>query len=1024
MKSLTFWIFALSGVALGQGTPVLSWKNSETLEGKLVGADETSITWKSVHFAEPIRIAIDHLNALRVPSSSSAPKEEFAVDLVDGGRFFGDLAGLDADSVTLATENSGNVRIRRDAIQEVRRLSGGGLVWSGPYGTAGWKFEKVVPDPVPASRWIEAESGVLRNIVWGDPARLLMDFPEQFELEFRLETLRRPEFSIQLGAEGRLLLLETWDEILVVRRGSQFRRVLDFNEEDRFAQLRLFWDAKNDLGMICSATGEKLAEFSDLGNEKLSPESVTITNKGAGLDLTRLRVREWDGSEPAIRELAAAGKIGVERIDGSWVGEAPDSLDNRKIQAGGEEIALDELQAIRFASPEVAPEADNSEVRLADTTRFYGKISGGDDSRLRFETAFSVEPLEIEFDEIAELKFHGADAAAPEGMKNLDSLVFGGQTIRGRWEPGPGKTIRWQLPGAFEAVPVADTLQKKASVNRAAPNGRWPEAASLFHLTSQEIAEGELVSISEDGDNIEVRSDHFELKKLEPETLSAAVLRPLQIRTRGFSDPGWRVLTENEDLVEIQKTAVGKITIQPGGAIGHPAFLQGNQIEFRLHGVERYSTLKLRLFCGDLEDQGGSTDLVFFYYNDRIYLAQTAQGLRGVINQQQVNITPGSNVPVLIRWDEKMTRATVNGVTLEIPMNERAPRSGRGIIFEPGDMWNNGLRTVALSHLRLKREPGFTWSPPVSAEVKEKVLFVPRFRAERPHRHALFATNGDVLRGTIETATSAQIAFRSGLDTITFDRDRAAAAVWLKPALEDGDGETKPENSNPSSHWIILGSGARYHLEIEDFGPEFLSGKSSVLGACRIPIENVFAVSPVAPDPDPATLAFAGWRLKKAPFPNIPGESEGAPGSMENQDAPEFSLKNLDGEAIELDGGRRKIVVLDFWATWCAPCHRSMPELREAVAEFPKEDVRLIAVNQGEAAPRVKDFLETREWDDLEVALDPNQTVGNQFEVEGLPHVVVIGPDGKIAFVETGYRPGGAEAVGNVIRQLLGEDSQ
>ncbi|MFT5471451.1 MAG: thiol-disulfide isomerase/thioredoxin, partial [Verrucomicrobiales bacterium] len=611
------------------------------------------------------------------------------------------------------------------------------------------------------------------------------------------------------------------------------------------------------------------------------------------------------------------------------------------------------------------------------------------------------------------------------------------------WVPAAGGTIRWQVPGSTDAVEIAADFREEASVERSNSAGKWPTAEALFHLASREIGAGELVSITEDGEVVQVRSEYFELAKLDQESLSAVVFKPVQIKPRGFSDPGWRVLSEDPKLVTIQKTAAGKVTIKPGGSIGHAAFLQGNRIEFKLHDVERYSTLKVRLFCADPEDVGGSTDLVFFYYNDRIYIAQQIRGQRGVRNQQQVNISPGSAVPVSIEWDDKMTKATINGVVLEIPKNDEAPRGGRGVVFEPGDMWNNGLRAVAFSHLKLEREPGFTWSPPVSAEVKEKALFIPRFRAERPQRHALFAANGDVLRGTIETATASQIAFRSGLETMTIGRDRVAAAIWLKPAEEEADADdepaaepvegeadaddepaAEPETSDETGHWIILGNGARFHLTVDDFGPEFLAGRSDLLGKCQLPVDQIYAISPTTPNVDPASLAFADWRLKKAPFPRIPGNEGDSEGSMEGQDAPEFSLKNLDGNAIEFDEDAPKIVVLDFWATWCGPCHRSMPELIEAVAEFPKKDVRLIAVNQGEAAARIQEFLEAREWGDLEVALDQNQSVGTQFQVEGIPHVVVIGTDGKIALVETGYRPGGSEAVGNVIRQLLEVESQ
>jgi thiol-disulfide isomerase/thioredoxin len=126
---------------------------------------------------------------------------------------------------------------------------------------------------------------------------------------------------------------------------------------------------------------------------------------------------------------------------------------------------------------------------------------------------------------------------------------------------------------------------------------------------------------------------------------------------------------------------------------------------------------------------------------------------------------------------------------------------------------------------------------------------------------------------------------------------------------------------------------------------------------------------------------------------------------MVGKEAPPFELTLLDDSTFRLADHRGKVVVLDFWATWCGPCIKAMPEVKDAVAAFPPGVVTLMTVNQGETPPLITPFLEAREWADTPVALDFNMKVGNSYGVEGIPHTVVIDAEGKIAWVHSGFSP-------------------
>jgi peroxiredoxin len=191
------------------------------------------------------------------------------------------------------------------------------------------------------------------------------------------------------------------------------------------------------------------------------------------------------------------------------------------------------------------------------------------------------------------------------------------------------------------------------------------------------------------------------------------------------------------------------------------------------------------------------------------------------------------------------------------------------------------------------------------------------------------------------------------------------------------------------------------------------------LGACCVPLNEIHVVRSASPPDNAAMLALRDWKLKSAPEPVLP-ETGGESSPLLNQPAKTFKLPLLAGGDFNLAQEQGKVIVLDFWATWCGPCIKSLPDMIDQMSAFDPKKVRFIGVNQAEPKEQVKTFLENRGWK-FEVAFDANQRVGQSFGVEGIPHTVIIGPDGKVAFVKTGYEPDGARKIAEQVRKLLGE---
>jgi thiol-disulfide isomerase/thioredoxin len=96
--------------------------------------------------------------------------------------------------------------------------------------------------------------------------------------------------------------------------------------------------------------------------------------------------------------------------------------------------------------------------------------------------------------------------------------------------------------------------------------------------------------------------------------------------------------------------------------------------------------------------------------------------------------------------------------------------------------------------------------------------------------------------------------------------------------------------------------------------------------------------------------------------------------SVKAEPAPAFKLQTLDGKSVELSDFKGKVVILDFWATWCGPCVASLPHLNDLYKELSGQGLKVIAMNLQQDADTVKAFVEKKKWT-LPVALDTDGAV-------------------------------------------------
>jgi thiol-disulfide isomerase/thioredoxin len=133
---------------------------------------------------------------------------------------------------------------------------------------------------------------------------------------------------------------------------------------------------------------------------------------------------------------------------------------------------------------------------------------------------------------------------------------------------------------------------------------------------------------------------------------------------------------------------------------------------------------------------------------------------------------------------------------------------------------------------------------------------------------------------------------------------------------------------------------------------------------------------------------------------------------------PALELKDLEGQGHRLGDYRGRVVLLNFWATWCTPCRDEMPSIGELKRKLAGRPFSVLAVNVDEPDSRVRKFL-TEVPLDFPVVLDPGGRTSKAWSVRILPASYVVAPDGRIYYVVIGELDWGSERAVRMITELL-----
>ncbi|MCA1685847.1 MAG: TlpA family protein disulfide reductase, partial [Planctomycetia bacterium] len=545
------------------------------------------------------------------------------------------------------------------------------------------------------------------------------------------------------------------------------------------------------------------------------------------------------------------------------------------------DVRLDRIRVTRWAGEVPTAPEGGGDVQLSDGTTVPGRLARYDPASREFVVAEGVE-TRIPEDRVSRVTLSTRDDE-PRGAVRV--VLRGGARLSGDLVKVDEGRLWLNVPGVKDVLklPSAD-VRSLVVPSRLDPEPGGPKSKGRLELEGVRL-NGRL----EDG----VRRPGASGLNWRPDgSLTASPLRPGVSGRIVYKEPRQYSSLSPADSARFEVPFPGPVAIQPGMA-PPPAQLR---VRIVPQAPARRPPQAVGAVQGFLSGFAGGE------------AAQSAPGRRTLY------LRSGDVIP------SDVTKIDEDGVSFRSSMTDKT--------FVPHDE----VKAVELAP-----------EPPASVTLnkskRERLLTLPRVQRGSPPTHLVRSRNGDYLRGRVVGLDETTLRVEVRLETRDVPRERVSRIIWLHPdELEPpqpvvptpgGDGDTRVQ--------VVRGDGVRLTFDAERFQGTTLSGASALLGACRVRLDDAdrLLIGP-AIEAEVARLAYRQWKLRYAPEPKPPpdGPGSGTESAMVGKPAPDFELALLGGKSFRLSDTKGRVVVLDFWASWCGPCLQTMPQVEKVTDEF------------------------------------------------------------------------------------------
>jgi len=141
---------------------------------------------------------------------------------------------------------------------------------------------------------------------------------------------------------------------------------------------------------------------------------------------------------------------------------------------------------------------------------------------------------------------------------------------------------------------------------------------------------------------------------------------------------------------------------------------------------------------------------------------------------------------------------------------------------------------------------------------------------------------------------------------------------------------------------------------------------------------------------------------------------------MKKIPSPDFTLPSLSGSNVRLSELKGEVILLNFWASWCAPCRLEMPLLNKLHNKYKAIGFTVLGVNVEESTSSAQDFLKENKVS-FPILWDTKNSVSKQYNVQAMPTTVMIDRDGLIRYIHQGFQAGDERLYKKVIKKLARE---
>lgn len=1004
------------------------------------------------------------------------------IQLANGSILFGNIAGCDEQWISVQSDRHGEIRIRRDQISTIEGVSdksslliselGNLNEWTvvgknGDWRQQGRAFETKV-EGATISRDTRHDGSILIDLVLSSTGKL------------------RYQIFVAAAANPNSLAsafaIETWNNKLVAHRqvANEFAQqvLLETLPDAKNLNLSLHLDAESHR-LNVFVDGNQVGSFENTDAPGKGGSHVFIQNRGTDLTVDQFRVRKWLGGIVKLEWQSAQDQIVLSdatvlkgkvtawsesdltiRVEGEEDAEEEEKEEERQLTvelANVDRILLGAVQS----NLDDKPEEKYVRIEYADSGTVIARYQGiAQDGVLLASDAIDGNFV-AKWDGLERMEFHLGTTQAAAEKRGL--LEHSGVRLHGRvTRANRSGNVRWEPVYCSQSVPVV--LGGNASVSfeptdTAQYTDRLTDRISLTNgdtvpcLLRRIDADSIFVELA---DGQEVQIDRTLLKAIQRNPTELQLYSGFRagdawMSTQQMSKDSYQF--QNGSLQFFGNANVAKEVGLPDqckiafdahwsqdGAISIAVGADNAKNALNVLGNRGITQEMMQDAAKEPPDyvvnitvvRQGKSLSANAIVNAAGILGQMMGG-RYIQNARRSTLALGENASAhieflvdrinkeyslvangreLIGWRES---TPIEGGFLKLGVSRQATHRNQ-VFYEgvPQSTSPSDGEIVRLFNLQVSQWPGVIPEDELNRLLTRRLGALPNATS-----HVIRAFNGDSLRGQLVRIENDHVIFKARLDTFTIPLEKVCQIISL-------DEISGSQASDPEVLQIRLHGGGSATLVPTEVDADFITGDSAAIGKLSIPWQIIAALEFGGRRSQP-DATWSAWTLREPPAlpepaSGSPTENPGASSPLVGKPAPSMDWKMLNGESMSLADLQGKVVILDFWATWCGPCVGSLPTMMK-VAEERHKSVVLIAVNQQETSDDIQGFLASRSWQ-LDVALDPDGTFGRRYGVQGIPHTVIIDPQGTVVDVHVGATPDLETHLNEVLDKALGKPSE